>query len=456
MVLSKSNGMGVTKPGHPGPSPGPVARWWHGRFVSDDMAGEVQKFCTTCGVRLTPGSSFCGSCGSRVATMNGERITVENSPPVTEMSPAGALIPFQRAGTGLLRGRLCTLVLTPAGIIVAGMAPGEEKQMAKLSAALDSSLEVNSIDEGEGFWEVAGDSGDLSLPPFVISPLLEPSRRKLFRDVLERLDLKSSPWARYGRMDQESILREDRKNIIIPYGSISQVCDFSDDPDSFGLLAGDEEYIWACEAHTYSMVKSALSAAVYNATTRQAGLNPDTPEAIGGIIPGCENITAGNLSRGDCIVTPLRMVFIDPRFGSWEKMSEGWFTDTPGKKKSRILARFEEVTGTTWVDGSEKLVTSAAGGTPESPWEDLLHSPVQTTINQSRGLLMVPVGNITGITLSKSVSRPGGLFYLQKVPVDKVSVLVGNDPFSFDLPPGSAEYAADLLSGVLPGKVTLT
>ena len=167
---------------------------------------------------------------------------------------------------------------------------------------------------------------------------------------------------------------------------ISQLTDATciDDSEGFTLVVGGEELSWTCEAHTYLMLKSAIISAVYAALSRQAGLLPESPEKVAGVLAGCENIlVAGNFYRLDCIVTPLRLVFVDPCFGSWEEMSKGWFAEAPVNMKT-LLSRFEQVTGTTWHGGAEQRVTSAVGDVPGTPWEGSYLRPVRLSLGQSR------------------------------------------------------------------------
>ena len=417
----------------------------------------MKQFCRACGERLSPGNLFCEKCGTCVGVATEDTGIYPGILTTSQREPITCIIPFQRAETGPYEGHLCNILPMSAGIVVAGMTPTEEKTMKGLATLIEKTLSNENIEQMEGFWEVAAGGANLFLPPFLVSPPLGPGQRNLIRLIIDRMNFGVPPWSRYGRMDKEEILAEDPKNYFIPYEEISQVTSATcmDDEDGFTLVVGEEEIYWSCQVHTYQMAKAAISSAAYAALSRQAGVGQESHEVVAGVIAGCANVLlCGNYYKFDCIVTPLCLVFIDPCFWSWEEMSKGWFAEAPASMKDQLLSQFEQVTGTRWHGSAEQLVTSAVGDVPGTPWEALRHRPVQVTIDQSVNFLIIPARDITGITITPGVPRAGGLFYMQKIPVDQVLIEIGQEGVcTFDLPPGSAGHAGEVFSKVVPGRV---
>lgn len=417
------------------------------------MSTSMPVFCEQCGARLTPGAAFCESCGAKVKRPGPIQGPVTG--PVSATGSGITVIPFQRPDMGPFAGRLCTLALSPAGVTFVRNTPEEEKAHKKIERELETLLIDFDVSGPDGFWEVASERPELCLPRFRISPPLSPVGRNLLRDVFQGLRLPANPWQRICAMDPATLARDGPDTSFTPYDRISEIADVSTDPETFGLTAGGNGSSWCTEAHTFSLVKSALTEGLYRSLAAQARLDPEKPEPVCGVIPGCVNVTSGNIYKADCIVTPVRIVFIDPKTGSWEEVTKSVYAGSPEKTRIRTLSPFEEVTGTRWHDPSEPRATSAVGSVPGTPWEALMKAPVQDAIEASVSVLMVPVREIGAITVTPEVTRQGGLFYMQKVTVDEVLVTMEPGNFSFDLPPGSGEYCVEILSKALLGRVSL-
>lgn len=431
------------------------------------MTEITQQFCGDCGARLSPGDSFCEMCGARAGSLVIGQLSAQQASIPSQFEQVRGAIPFQQAITGPFKGRSCTLVLMPDGIIVARQLKIEESVVEQMETSISDAL-VEEVDlfEGGQVWEIAAAHSELFLPTFHTHPPPDSGQLDRAQNIMEN-ELIDPTWTRYARMNKEDIMCESPQNYLILYDMIEQIRT-SRGEDNLGELSIQEKgrsHQWSCGGATYPMVKAAISAAFNNGLSQQAVKAPGGREDVIGVLADCTLIPSKDMNSVDCIITPHRMVFLawvpscaETNLG----LNLNWYQEAtePGSGSAPSYATyiwFANMLARAGINADEvtlpDTILSEIGDSPKSPWKIFYLRPLQSVIEEANHYCIVPIRSIKSVKITPNSEISEGLLFRSKQQVDIVAIELVTTTFSFYLPVGSADHAVQVLSKVLPGRV---